>query len=157
MSPSIEAQSSSALRKALAVFMIGVLALTVALAVAPNAYADDVDTGFGFDLKSKGETSGTAFRHKGHRTPAFMDAQEKTGDDCRMYIDGAREEDGRGERGCTIGVALLKHHGKYEIHNSVREDGLDYARLTSWAPYGWSFVSGVWSPDCRGTYESLNK
>ena len=52
-------------QKAAALIIVGLLSLFSVLAFAPQAHADDLDTGYMFYLKSKGATDGTGWRHKG--------------------------------------------------------------------------------------------
>ncbi|MCI9208423.1 MAG: hypothetical protein HFJ68_07795 [Adlercreutzia caecimuris] len=146
--------------KGCCVIIVGLLSLFSVLAFAPQAHADDLDTGYMFYLKSKGATDGTGWRHKGAEGSAYIHIMEHRGDHCRLYIDGALDREGRGAKNCMVGEAWADRDGQYRIHNTVRDAHMGnadyhYARLTAWAPYGEGSTNGVWSPDCSKKAEKL--
>ena len=62
--------------KGCCVIIVGLLSLFSVLAFAPQAHADDLDTGYMFYLKSKGATDGTGWRHKGAEGSAYIHIME---------------------------------------------------------------------------------
>lgn len=141
---------------------LGLLISCVAtFAVSTPAFADDVNTGYGFYLKSKGATDGTEWRHKGAEGDAYIHITYHAGHHCRLYIDGAKTREGADARNCMIGKAYDARDGEYRMENTVRSArygnaDYHYARLTAWAPVGEGSTNGMWSPDCSGRYPVIN-
>jgi hypothetical protein len=130
--------------------------LVVGESVPAFAYADYGDKGFAFDLTSTGDTAGTPWYKKGTDSSVYINVQYRSGTAPRGYVDGANSSSGTNKKDCTIGTVYLSKTGEYRFRNLVNESGLTYARLTAWASLGTGYVSGVWSPDCAGSYAYLN-
>lgn len=144
----------------------GVLVMAVAFAaallaqpatVAQAKVATTQDSKFPFYFSGAGATQGTDWRSKDTYSSTYINVTSMRGNAPRMYVDGSSYSSGYGEHNCTNGgYVRVPGLGKYEIHNSVRESGYRFARLTGWADNGWGAMSGVWSPDCAGNYADLN-
>ncbi len=88
---------------------------------------------------------------------SYLRADKMSGYKARIYVDGAYDKVGSGTCNCTDGgFVRVPHLGEFEIHNTVYEHDYACARLTCWADAGYSYLSGVWSPDCAGNYPDLN-
>lgn len=119
--------------------------------VAP--LVNNTDTSFSFSLASAGSTQGTAGRAKDTSSSVYIRIDGWGGKAPRMYIDGYRS--GTGWVNCTQGTYHANKTGEYEVYNTVKENGLSMARLTSWGESGYGYVYGVWSPDCVGSFPRL--
>ena len=53
-------------------------------------------------------------------------------------------------------IAVLPSVGKWRIRQTIYENGGRQAKLMIWKYAEKGIASGVWSPDCAGTYPYLN-
>lgn len=126
--------------------------------VAQNAdtgivtYTNNGDTGFSFQCSG---TSATGYRRKDDSTSVYINITNYSGKPLRLFVDGASNTSGGGNKNCTQGVYRSNHLGQWEIYNLVKESKLSAARLTAWAESGYGTVGGVWSPDCVGRFSKL--
>lgn len=125
------------------------------LAVAAPAFAANTgDTSFVLAMNYTGATYGTGWRAKEDASSSYIRVDYLSAP-CQVFVDGMRW-DGY-VQDCTVNDrAYLGYRGEFAILQNVREWGFSQARLTSWAPYGPSTVSGWWSPDSWGWYPIIN-
>ena len=151
---------SSTARKVLVTAALG---LSLVVCPATGAVASEAspqksaDAPYGFYLGYQGATDGTSWRSKDNATSTYIKVNSKWGKSPRLYVDGAKDTNGRNTTNCTNGGSVrAPGPGEYEIHNGVYELGFRWARITSWADYGSGGLRGEWSPDCSGNYADLN-
>lgn len=116
--------------------------------------SNNTDTAYSFTFSKQGATQGTPWRAKEDYSSVYVKITAQSGNAPRFYVDGAYGNL-TGKKDCTQGTHVANRKGEFCIYNSVREDGRTMARLTSWACTGPGKVSGVWSPDCVGTFPQL--
>lgn len=154
------------MKKKRARFVGTVLALTFACmacpatgfadsADSPSVYSNNGDTGYHFEMKNIGNTSATGFRRKDDTSPVYVKVSS-----CRnaprMFVDGARDNNGSGWRDCTSGTYYARKEGKFVMHSLVYENGLRSARITAKAVMGSNaLVSGEWSPDSLYSWPTM--
>ena len=123
--------------------------------IATQANTNDLP--FKFVFKSSGDTyQGDEPRRKSNTTPVYIKVEKIACDYCRAYIDGSYSSSGPWANLTVDGLATIKKRGEFSISSTVREQGATWARLTGWAESHSGNVSGLWSPDSKGSYKSIN-
>ena len=141
------------------------LATSLAIAAPITALANDsqvvptstVDSSFNFYFTGWFQRANTAWRSKDTTTSTYLRVAATSATSMKLYVDGAYNSGGNGYANFTNGGYVWSPGpGRYEIHNTVRENGRTWARLGASSDRGPSSLSGVWSPDCAGNYTDLN-
>ena len=121
--------------------------------------ANTTDTKYNFKFTLWDKTEGTPARRKEDTTPTYVYIEKlNIGDGiANMYVDGAKKQTGSWKNVTDGGYARVQGKGKWWIHNTVKEQGYSFARLTAWLKKGsGGTISGVWSPDSAHRYPSMN-
>lgn len=89
-----------------------------------------VDTGFDFEFSGSGSTQGTSWRSKETTSSVYVNATWVEGAKPKIFTDGAVDWKGNNSHNRTIGgFVRIPRIGRYEIHNTIRENYNSHARL----------------------------
>ena len=116
--------------------------------------ANTADRSYNFQLYPKGEKGGTQFYRKDNSSSVYVHIKSRSGVH-RMYVDGAKNENGLGWKDFTATTYRSRKVGQGRMRNYVNERGFSHARLTSWANQSSGFVKGVWSPDSQYNWPEM--
>lgn len=134
--------------------------------------ANTTDTPFGFSIAGVGytEMDNTQSREKTNSSSVYLNCQYGTNPYVRVKALGATTAKGTPTTGgstywtnCTYvaGIGIVEYvycgigkDAKYAIQSLIYENGFRHAKLAfnSVNLINREFISGVWSPDCAGTY-----
>lgn len=137
--------------------LFAIALVTIACFIGTSAFAgNSYDRKYDFNFKRNGETHGTMAREKQDATPTYIRIDSITLNSINLYVDGSKKQSGPWKNKTNRGRAVASRTGHFWIHNTVRESGMTWARLTGYATDGPGRIKGVWSPDSTGSYTSLN-
>lgn len=143
-------------KKALALLMAGVMLMGCFPATA-NA-ANTGDTAWKFSVSTRSQY--TSERAKGNQSSTYIRLDEGPNGYVRAAVEGKMPVGDAGYlvwKNMTWNVtSVLVPLGRWRIRQTIFEDGGRSARLRITRYNADGRASGVWSPDCAGSYTPLN-